>query len=171
MYIFFGGGRWIRTIEIADNRFTVCPLWPLGNSSIIGAGNRNRTYNLLITSQLLYQLSYASLSSAPFRFRILIAKANPCSKAKRSQCQPLFCCLEINFSGRRFSVAEVTAKTERKIIAAEKRAATIRQFIPRCKRFFLPDLQRPCPGRRYSPALHNSSTERTLAKLPLSAAR
>ncbi len=24
----FGGGRWIRTIEVSDNRFTVCPLWP-----------------------------------------------------------------------------------------------------------------------------------------------
>ena len=29
-----GGGRWIRTIEVRDNRFTVCPLWPLGNPSI-----------------------------------------------------------------------------------------------------------------------------------------
>ena len=29
---FDGGGRWIRTIEVTDNRFTVCPLWPLGNS-------------------------------------------------------------------------------------------------------------------------------------------
>ena len=28
----FGGGRWIRTTEVSDNRFTVCPLWPLGNS-------------------------------------------------------------------------------------------------------------------------------------------
>lgn len=28
---------------------------------INGAGNRNRTYNLLITSQLLYLLSYASI--------------------------------------------------------------------------------------------------------------
>ncbi len=30
----FGGGGWIRTTEVTDNRFTVCPLWPLGNSSI-----------------------------------------------------------------------------------------------------------------------------------------
>ena len=30
----FGGRRWIRTIEVSDNRFTVCPLWPLGNSPI-----------------------------------------------------------------------------------------------------------------------------------------
>ena len=30
----FGGGRWIRTTEVTDNRFTVCPLWPLGNSPI-----------------------------------------------------------------------------------------------------------------------------------------
>ena len=28
-----GGGRWIRTIEVGDSRFTVCPLWPLGNST------------------------------------------------------------------------------------------------------------------------------------------
>ncbi len=30
-----GGGGWIRTIEVEDNRFTVCPLWPLGNSSVL----------------------------------------------------------------------------------------------------------------------------------------
>ena len=29
-----GGERWIRTIEVVDNRFTVCPLWPLGNLPI-----------------------------------------------------------------------------------------------------------------------------------------
>ena len=29
-----GGGGWIRTTEARRNRFTVCPLWPLGNSSI-----------------------------------------------------------------------------------------------------------------------------------------
>ena len=28
----FGGGWWIRTTEVSDNRFTVCPLWPLGNA-------------------------------------------------------------------------------------------------------------------------------------------
>ena len=28
-----GGGGWIRTTEAKRNRFTVCPLWPLGNSS------------------------------------------------------------------------------------------------------------------------------------------
>ena len=27
------GWRWIRTTEISDSRFTVCPLWPLGNPS------------------------------------------------------------------------------------------------------------------------------------------
>ena len=67
----FGGGRRIRTFEIADNGFTVRPLWPLGNPSNIfilmslkkpfkknGAGDGTRTRDLLITSQLLYQLSY-----------------------------------------------------------------------------------------------------------------
>ena len=29
------GWRWIRTTESVANRFTVCPLWPLGNPSII----------------------------------------------------------------------------------------------------------------------------------------
>ena len=29
-----GGRRWIRTIEAKRNRFTVCPLWPLGNSPL-----------------------------------------------------------------------------------------------------------------------------------------
>ena len=29
-----GGGWWIRTTEVSDNRFTVCPLWPLGKSPI-----------------------------------------------------------------------------------------------------------------------------------------
>ena len=33
----FGGRRWIRTTEVSDNRFTVCPLWPLGNSPICKA--------------------------------------------------------------------------------------------------------------------------------------
>ena len=43
-----------------DDRFTVCSLWPLGNLPIYGAGDWNRTHNLLITSQLLCQLSYTS---------------------------------------------------------------------------------------------------------------
>ena len=30
----YGGRRWIRTIEAKRNRFTVCPLWPLGNSPL-----------------------------------------------------------------------------------------------------------------------------------------
>ena len=65
----FGGRGWIRTTEVTDNRFTVCPLWPLGNSptykayfsvGLFGAGGRTRTPDLLITNQLLYQLSYTS---------------------------------------------------------------------------------------------------------------
>ena len=32
----FGGSGWIRTTEVRDNRFTVCPLWPLGNAPIFG---------------------------------------------------------------------------------------------------------------------------------------
>ena len=29
-----GGREWIRTTEVVDGRFTVCSLWPLGNSPI-----------------------------------------------------------------------------------------------------------------------------------------
>ena len=35
-----GGGRWIRTTEVSDNRFTVCPLWPLGNSPIFNCSGK-----------------------------------------------------------------------------------------------------------------------------------
>ena len=68
--LFSGGGRWIRTTEGIASRFTVCPLWPLGNSPILncvvkrgGAGGRIRTPDLLITNQLLYLLSYTSIST------------------------------------------------------------------------------------------------------------
>ena len=121
-----GGREWIRTTEVVDGRFTVCSLWPLGNSPICtfgyppiyrrcmpasgnvqfdsgveasgrtepryarfpcsvnvasqqycprasspfrlcirgGAGGRTRTPDLLITNQLLYQLSYTSIFNA-----------------------------------------------------------------------------------------------------------
>jgi hypothetical protein len=44
-----------------DIQLLLCPVCSQGLSLIAdGAGDRNRTRNLLITSQLLYQLSYAS---------------------------------------------------------------------------------------------------------------
>ena len=51
------GRRRIRTFEGIASRFTVCPLWPLGNLPI-KADERTRTVNLLITNQLLCQLSH-----------------------------------------------------------------------------------------------------------------
>ena len=36
----FGGGGWIRTIEGKASRFTVCPLWPLGYSSVFSWAER-----------------------------------------------------------------------------------------------------------------------------------
>ena len=35
----YGGGEWIRTTEATCNRFTVCPLWPLGYSSLFTYNN------------------------------------------------------------------------------------------------------------------------------------
>ena len=55
-------GEGFEPSKSSDNRFTVCPLWPLGNPTFFyGADNRNRTDNLLITSQLLCQLSHVSI--------------------------------------------------------------------------------------------------------------
>ena len=52
------GWRRIRTFEGVANRFTVCPLWPLGNPSIISDGAyRARTYDPLLVRQMLSQLS------------------------------------------------------------------------------------------------------------------
>ena len=55
------GWRWIRTTEASCSRFTVCPLWPLGNPSIFflfDGTNRARTYDPLLVRQMLSQLSY-----------------------------------------------------------------------------------------------------------------
>ena len=68
---FFGGSGWVRTTVGTANRFTVCPLWPLGYTPIYfvfasilgGAGGRTRTPDLLITNQLHYQLCYTSISA------------------------------------------------------------------------------------------------------------
>ena len=32
--LFVGGSGWVRTTVVTDNRFTVCPLWPLGYTPI-----------------------------------------------------------------------------------------------------------------------------------------
>ena len=49
------GWRRIRTFESVANRFTVCPLWPLGNPSKYGT-YRARTYDPLLVRQMLSQL-------------------------------------------------------------------------------------------------------------------
>ena len=43
MLALFGGGGRIRTIEAKRSRFTVCPLWPLGNSPRCSIVNVVRT--------------------------------------------------------------------------------------------------------------------------------
>ena len=40
-----GGGRWIRTTEGIASRFTVCPLWPLGNSPIFCCSRLHRRWS------------------------------------------------------------------------------------------------------------------------------
>ena len=75
------GQRWIRTIEASCSRFTVCPLWPLGNLPIIQfniklykADDRTRTDNLLITNQLLCQLSHIGIRLMTFNSAHCCAK-------------------------------------------------------------------------------------------------
>ena len=74
--LFSGGGRWIRTTEGIASRFTVCPLWPLGNSPIltsllkeVGAGRRTRTPDLLITK---IEKPVRTLISQRFRTGLLV---------------------------------------------------------------------------------------------------
>ena len=59
----FGGRRWIRTIEAKTQQIYSLPhLTALEFPHIkTGAGGRIRTPDLLITNQLLYQLSYTSV--------------------------------------------------------------------------------------------------------------
>ena len=91
IYSRFGGGGRIRTIEAKRSRFTVCPLWPLGNSPryeilfcLNGAGRRTRTPDLLITNQLLYQLSYTGGSN---RTRLLYHESPICQAFFESFCK------------------------------------------------------------------------------------
>ena len=60
------GWWWIRTTEGVASRFTVCPLWPLGKPPIYEADDRTRTDNLLLTNQLLCQLSHIGILYSPF---------------------------------------------------------------------------------------------------------
>ena len=69
--VLFGGGGWIRTTEGIASRFTVCPLWPLGNSSVcnFGAGGRIRTPDLLITNRFRFKNPGISKAFCPFSLR------------------------------------------------------------------------------------------------------
>ena len=53
-----GGETWIRTMEPEGTDLQSAAFSHFAISPYDGAENRNRTRNLLITSQLLYQLSY-----------------------------------------------------------------------------------------------------------------
>ncbi len=62
MSALFGGRWWIRTTEVERQQiYSLPPLAAREISPIRGAGGRTRTPDLLITNQLLYQLSYTSL--------------------------------------------------------------------------------------------------------------
>ena len=57
----FGGGGWIRTTEANATDLQSAPFGHSGTPPYsVGAGGRTRTPDLLITNQLLYQLSYTS---------------------------------------------------------------------------------------------------------------
>ena len=83
LYMAFGGRGWIRTTESWAGRFTVCSLWPLGNPSadiwffaelLSGAGEGTWTFNLLITSQLLYRLSYSGIQKKEFDILLMVPR-------------------------------------------------------------------------------------------------
>ena len=61
---FHGGRGWIRTIEAYATDLQSAPFGHSGTRPYeIGAGGRTRTPDLLITNQLLYQLSYTSIKN------------------------------------------------------------------------------------------------------------
>ena len=72
-YLYPNGWRWIRTTEAICSRFTVCPLWPLGNPSIFflfDGTNRARTYDPLLVRQMLSQLSYDPIQTTQKRLEL-----------------------------------------------------------------------------------------------------
>ena len=60
------GQRWIRTTEAICSRFTVCPLWPLGNLPIHQFFNRLYIYTILHTKVQAFFLLYYILSTCFF---------------------------------------------------------------------------------------------------------
>lgn len=51
----YGGRRWIRTIEAKRNRFTVCPLWPLGNPSMLALTSKKYIIIASRKNQVFYR--------------------------------------------------------------------------------------------------------------------
>ena len=109
---FFGGRGWIRTIEAkyATDLHALPPLATRNSPySINGAGGRIRTPDLLITNQLLYQLSYTSVEIglpasyplyAPKR-RIMALKYN--IQFLRPLSSPFFTGRRKTFTGARYA--------------------------------------------------------------------
>ena len=61
--LFRGGGWWIRTTEVSDNRFTVCPLWPLGKSPILWSWRTESNHQPADYKSAALPLSHASMLS------------------------------------------------------------------------------------------------------------
>ena len=57
------GWRWIRTTEAICSRFTVCPLWPLGNPSICFSHYKNIAYRYL-KSKKFFKVDFSHLLKA-----------------------------------------------------------------------------------------------------------
>ena len=101
---FFGGSGWIRTTEVRDNRFTVCPLWPLGNTPILNwswwtdSNPRPADYKSAalptelhqrFNAYIIYHI-YLILSSVFLNFFKIFFKKNFCLKSDIFlRCRPL----------------------------------------------------------------------------------
>ena len=88
------GWRWIRTTEAICSRFTVCPLWPLGNPSIFflfDGTNRARTYDPLLVRQMLSQLSYDPIQTTQKRLELSTSAVTGRRSNKLSH-WAIFCC-------------------------------------------------------------------------------
>ena len=73
---FHGGGRWIRTTEAISSRFTVCPLWPLGNSPRCSAHTELLYYSTESGNVKLFFQKF-QFNSFFFRSRLIPARIRP----------------------------------------------------------------------------------------------
>ena len=106
-YLYPNGWRWIRTTESTANRFTVCPLWPLGNPSILASTSKN--YIIIPTAKK--QAVFCFSIYFPFTFIYTNCQKRPPHRGKfpvrRSFLYLIFACQPMFSYGQRSKCADL----------------------------------------------------------------